>query len=570
MLLDHHGAYFQQTSGATSIPSHNQYGHSHTPKQWVKMDIVTPKLLPLLEDSIQPRSMEDIPDFPLQTTIKPQYRHNYDPFEPLQSSLPHSFRHQTPGSKSMDLLGDRALIDDSHMTTEMNDDFLSNERPVHHTFEPSADLSVPNRLRFSVTLNAPTAMINQADGIPLTYLNKGHAYSVAIVDTAPPLEPTTVQYRTAIRISFKDEHQRQTPAKYWQFWKEGRRTGEVHGRGGKMQAVEFLKASGSPEMNSHGRTAKLHTTSVDGFSVLWTAGADDTAACNITLRFNFLSTEFSHSKGVKGAICRLCAKTEVVSYGSEHFPQEIPEICFCEVKLFRHHGAERKLQNDATHAEKAMGKLVQEIAMAEIERGELEESKGSPLSISNVTTGSGFFRVPKRKSISSTSSRARKAAAKEDLGAKFQRMQESFTSTQPSSIFYFRGQERDDPDLHPVLLDGEACGGPRVDPHTSTVWQQAQEIAHFKSEYPAIAASPILCRCSKTRSRATTGVEQQQSNVHFLVRSLAQPIKVQSPQQGSASTVANWIEVLEVDSSYKPPLEPPAKPGGFTSLCTSE
>ncbi|KFY15409.1 hypothetical protein V491_05692, partial [Pseudogymnoascus sp. VKM F-3775] len=108
-------------------------------------------------------------------------------------------------------------------------------------FEINAAAPLPasaEKFRFHVVLNAPTAMISNADEIPVTYLNKGQAYSVSIVDTQPMLPvPVGTRYRTFVRISFEDEQQRQRPASCWQLWKEGRGTNEAHQRGGKLQAV---------------------------------------------------------------------------------------------------------------------------------------------------------------------------------------------------------------------------------------------------------------------------------------------------------------------------------------------
>ena len=42
-----------------------------------------------------------------------------------------------------------------------------------------------NSFRYHLTLNAPTAMIKHPEEIPVTYLNKGQAYALSIVDTKP-------------------------------------------------------------------------------------------------------------------------------------------------------------------------------------------------------------------------------------------------------------------------------------------------------------------------------------------------------------------------------------------------
>ncbi|KAK6850494.1 hypothetical protein PG987_000128 [Apiospora arundinis] len=64
--------------------------------------------------------------------------------------------------------------------------------PMSHALPASAE-----KFRFHATLNAPTAMIKHVDEIPVTYLNKGQAYSLSVADTAStlPIIPGT-RYRT--------------------------------------------------------------------------------------------------------------------------------------------------------------------------------------------------------------------------------------------------------------------------------------------------------------------------------------------------------------------------------------
>jgi len=73
------------------------------------------------------------------------------------------------------------------------------------------------------------------------------------------------------------------------------------------------------------------------------------------LHYN-LTIQFS----VKGIPLRLCAKTELLSLQSSGDPHE-SEVCYCKVKLFRDHGAERKLSNDLQHVRKSIEKLEQQI-----------------------------------------------------------------------------------------------------------------------------------------------------------------------------------------------------------------
>jgi hypothetical protein len=204
-------------------------------------------------------------------------------------------------------------------------------------------------------------MIQQANEIPVTYLNKGQVYSVRIVDTAPIMPGLApVQYRTSICISLEDREQGLRAETRWNLWKEVRGIDEAHRRGGTVQGVEYVETGGIADSDSRTRV-ELEATSLAGFSVLWTRGFDGSADCYVSVLFNFLSTDFSYSKGVKGILSRLCAKTEIVSTNSLYYSSEVSETCVCDVKVFRDHGAERKRSNDIAHVKKNIDKLKQQI-----------------------------------------------------------------------------------------------------------------------------------------------------------------------------------------------------------------
>ncbi|GKZ98184.1 hypothetical protein AnigIFM59636_002417, partial [Aspergillus niger] len=129
---------------------------------------------------------------------------------------------EEPSLVDMDVQGNTP----SHnVASSIQDDQASNSKPGE-------------TLRYRVTLRAPTAMFNDQAQIPVTYLNKGQAYSVSVIDsTPPPMTTQSIKYRTYIRVSFQEEEQRAKPAACWQLWKEGRGANEAHGRGSKLQAV---------------------------------------------------------------------------------------------------------------------------------------------------------------------------------------------------------------------------------------------------------------------------------------------------------------------------------------------
>jgi hypothetical protein len=221
-------------------------------------------------------------------------------------------------------------------------------------------------------------MVKHRREVPISYLNKGQAYNLTVIDSNPPMTSTEpVKYRTFVRVSFDEEEQRAKPSVCWQLWKEGRGLNESHQRGGKLLAVEYVDPLQGGDNNKH-RQIQIEQMSFDGFCVTWTAnpgtGASD---CTIPVRFNFLSTDFSHSKGVKGIPVRLCSKTEILVPGEDTGDSHEPEVSYCKVKLFRDHGAERKLSNDVAHVKKTIEKLKQQVAQAEMGGGYGKRKRGN-------------------------------------------------------------------------------------------------------------------------------------------------------------------------------------------------
>lgn len=424
-------------------------------------------------------------------------------------------------------------------------------------------------------------MVKHADEIPVTYLNKGQAYSVNIVDSlgATP-SPVPVRYRTVIRISFEDQQQRQRPAACWQLWKEGRGLAEAHQRGGKLQAVEYVDPNQGGDLETKRPRVELEKSSFDCFSVTWcpTQGAP-TAECSVAVRFNFLSTDFSHSKGVKGIPVRLCAKTEILSPGTpESPPGPISEVCFCKVKLFRDHGAERKLSNDVAHIKKNIDKLKQQVEQVESGMKDLGKRKRSGSKGGNPRPA----KVAKHKrtwSLSSEGSGGR-PALEEDLHTKLGTLQNMFSSTRPYSMLYLKGYEDDDPDLFPVALPGHL---PDPTPGNSLSREASREQKASEATSPANSSTspssaqsmpaPVQPTAQHNLPQFGEGSRLQDdwdAFTHFTNPNFSQQdlnstqtfpgpaIKIQRSQ--SVADLPQWIDTTGVDPEYKAPPERASKP----------
>ena len=427
-------------------------------------------------------------------------------------------------------------------------------------------------------------MIKDSDEIPVTYLNKGQAYAVSISDSmvlGPAAGP--IKYRTVIRISFEDEQQRQRPSACWQLWKEGRGLAESHLRGGKLQAVEYVDPNQGGDEETKRPRVELETASFDCFSVTWTPSAGSSSAdCSVAVRFNFLSTDFSHSKGVKGIPVRLCAKTEIISSGTpDSPPAPTAEVCFCKVKLFRDHGAERKLSNDIAHIKKTIDKLNQQISQLENGVKDVGKRKRSG------TDKGGSHRpgkVQKHKrtwSVSSQGSSGR-PPVEEDLHMKLATMQDMFTSTRPVSVLYLKGDDQDDPDAFPVSLPGEPTDLTKLGrSDRKTSWdrkalsESTPTNSYIASPSPSSRSMPSDSRpCEPTSFQKPAPFhpnqplpnewEQQIAHHQFTSTNFSgfhsSNTAIKVPRGHTDESMSNWIEAFEVDPSYKAPAEKPIKP----------
>ncbi|KAK3689812.1 CP2 transcription factor-domain-containing protein [Podospora appendiculata] len=577
--------YYTPTPGGTNTIYHPQAGDLHTPTLSLGMGLGTPLSMPTAEGSLHHHASMDIPAFHHPFHPQQQQFHPFNPFvqppPPQPSFAPSSFVHQDTGYETMDQDGG-SPIDSDPLEDKMGsiDGNFQGPSPMmsfqHRQFGvPMASQLPPSatRFRFHTTLNAPTAMIRHAEEIPVTYLNKGQAYSLSVIDTTPslPIAPGT-RLRTFVRVSFEDEQQRQKPGVCWTLWKEGRGSNEAHQRGGKLQAVEYVEAGQPAEGDDKRTRIELDSSSFDGFSVIWTPGTSGTVDCNIAVRFNFLSTDFSHSKGVKGIPVRLCAKTHLMIPDNPRSPplDNAAEVCYCKVKLFRDHGAERKLSNDIAHIRKSIDKLKQQITQAESGMKDFSKRKraaagalaaGAAHSKAQSSQRPGKVQKHKRTwSMSSASSAGGGARVppEEDLHFKLKTLQDMFTSTRPVSVLYLCGEETDDPDLYPVALSGESLDLTKVESRESNAWRSEHSPSGGLSLVSPSPSSLSLHSQSSVSGSKSRWLELQRGDPAASQSGSDQPTKVR--QTDDAGNLTGWIEALGVDSTYRPPPERPAKP----------
>lgn len=582
-FANHQSSDFGSTPGGTNTVFHNnQAGDLHTPGMGFQLG--TPLSVPNSAGQSDATAAIDMHGFHTHLLHSQPFQ-NPSRFTPQQSYAPSSFIHQDSGYDTMEHPNHAMPAQRSGIDEELPRQSTFMGFPARQSDSVQAHpVPAMESFRYRVTLNAPTAMIKDSDEIPVTYLNKGQAYAVSISDSmglGPAAGP--IKYRTVIRISFEDEQQRQRPSACWQLWKEGRGLAESHLRGGKLQAVEYVDPNQGGDEETKRPRVELEAASFDCFSVTWTPSAGSSSAdCSVAVRFNFLSTDFSHSKGVKGIPVRLCAKTEIISSGTpDSPPAPTAEVCFCKVKLFRDHGAERKLSNDVAHIKKTIDKLNQQITQAENGLKDLGKRKRSGADKGGSHRAGKVQKHKRTWSVSSQGSNGR-PPVEEDLHMKLATMQDMFTSTRPVSVLYLKGYEQDDPDVFPVSLPGEPIDLTKVgQSDRKTSWdrkalsESTPTNSYIASPSPSSRSMPSdsrPCEPSSFQKPAPFNSNQQLPNEweQQLVRhqftstnfsgfpSSNTAIKV--PKGHTDESMSNWIEAFEVDPSYKAPAEKPIKP----------
>jgi hypothetical protein len=580
--------YYTPTPGGINTLYHSAAGDLHTPG----MGMNTPLSMPHSIHSLQAQDPGlALHHFNPQLVHHGQFHdpyghHQQQPQQPLhqqQSFAPSQFLHQDSGYG-------QPLDSGSHKTTpiglgmapaqqqQQNMGRQQEAIPSQLRMGERSVAAIQNielltkwqlRFRFHATLNAATAMTKHADEIPITYLNKGQAYSLNVFDSVPlPQSTGPIRYRTYVRVSFEDEQQRLRPGSCWQLWKEGRGTNEAHQRGGRLQAVEFVDPNQGGDEETRRSQIELESSSFDGFCVTWSlnpqTGSPD---CSISVRFNFLSTDFSHSKGVKGIPVRLCAKTEMIQPPDMPSHSGEPEVCFAKIKLFRDHGAERKLSNDIQHVRKTIEKLQQQISQAQQGMVNAGKRKRSGSIAKSAQRPGKVIKHKRTWSIDSEGGDGR-MSAEEDLNIKLDEMNAMFNSTRPVSYLYLKGEPEDDPDLFPVQLTGDSQ---EMTPITRQGTWESKPSATSGVSSPSGSQdiSPTSSSASATPKRKFSGLQQstiheeddeqiQQQTATSASISPVQTFKVQKTQRDS--TPRSPLTALDVDVDYHPPSERPIKP----------
>ena len=242
---------------------------------------------------------------------------------------------------------------------------------------------------------------------------------------------------------------------------------------------------------------------------------------------------------MKALPVRLCAKTQALLPGDDVGIRE-PEICYCNIKVFRDHGAERKLSHDTAHIQKTIEKLKQRITQTEMrgwlgkrKRGTRAAAKREGLDQSTKTTQEGAI-----DNISS----------KHDPRAKISVMQDMLSSAHPVSVLALHGSKEDDPDLYPVCLQAAGdlvrTGSPVSPASQGSLLDSSRLVPHdLRGNHQVAAATQNIASSYKMSPAAVEAVDIDRFP-KLLTEQLSKPSA--SPSCLSGRSVSIYLQYLTV------------------------
>lgn len=182
------------------------------------------------------------------------------------------------------------------------------------------------KLRFTIALEAVTAVTQRVEESSITYLNRGQLYMIQLSDPSGANEVIT----STLSIDFHNASHRNISENYWKYWLTQQKQANS-----RALDIDLTQSAGILDVS---------LPSFDKITFTWNASL----GAKVYIRFKCLSTDFSRMKGVKGIPLR--AQMESKWSRSQ-------ESSYCKIKLFRDKGAERKNKDDAKQITKQLEKV---------------------------------------------------------------------------------------------------------------------------------------------------------------------------------------------------------------------
>lgn len=389
-------------------------------------------------------------------------------------------------------------------------------------------------------------MVKHADESPIIYLNMEQLYWISIVDKIPPSTAKSRTYRTSIRVTFEHERHRHNPTESWQLWKDRRGTRVAHQCGGELQAVECVIEAVHPtycglQSCNCVTLETVETVSVDGFSVMWMARGYDGLECKIPVKFKCHYTDFNQPGEFEVFPVRLCVKTEMVqceAISNSKMLEDATELCHCLVKLFYNHEAERQLWADHMFVREAIDMVEQQISREKLHpkrSANTCQTKSVPLSIA----ANNYDIKWHEKSWLCPYLDGNDELNEEGLQSKLQALEELLLNAKPVSYLNLPGDEQDDPDSHPVLIESELDGNHNGPEHSETsFWtgrsqnnrppsmrsgsSSMNSSLHGTPTFDPEEQNPVFVRSPRPRLQKSSGYPDERSSLHSRFAQISQ------------------------------------------------
>ncbi|KAJ7371748.1 Grainyhead-like protein 2 [Desmophyllum pertusum] len=188
--------------------------------------------------------------------------------------------------------------------------------------------------KYAFILEAPTSIIQRRGDDTLTYLNKGQFYAIGFEGNLdPPSTDGEIQrVKSFVHLVFRDEKDPRTECEHWQYWHS-------------QQPNPQQRAFDIDRKSCQNIDENIDEISCNAAGFTWSPHLN----AKIVIRINCLSTDFSSQKGVK------------IRYEDLTNPDAEPvHRTFCQIKVFRDKGAERKNKDESKSAEKRIQKWVKQ------------------------------------------------------------------------------------------------------------------------------------------------------------------------------------------------------------------
>ncbi|XP_063676616.1 grainyhead-like protein 2 homolog isoform X3 [Bolinopsis microptera] len=236
-----------------------------------------------------------------------------------------------------------------------------------NTSSPNQNMSIfNNQYKYEFILDAPISIVQKKGDDTLTYLNKGQYYKINFLSNPNTRDRLdfNLKVKSIVHLVFRNQDRRKEH-EYWTYWYAQQPNANI-----RVFDVDERACKNVEEINEIGCNA---------VSFSWNSNIGAT----IVLRINCLSTEFSSQKGVKGT--PLYIQTDTFE-DTESLNPEPADRCYCQIKVFRDKGAERKNKDESRTADRKLQKL--------LKNGQIPPSDQDPNNI--VTT---VFHKPCKQTV---------------------------------------------------------------------------------------------------------------------------------------------------------------------------